>query len=68
MQLDANGCNLTEITISVLQVAAKDGELTEIRMAAVEVLERDLHGSLIFPYSTGYKRPTAPEKLRNFWR
>lgn len=68
MQLDANGCNLTEITISVLQVAAKDGELTEIRMAAVEVLERDLHGSLIFPYSTGYKQPMAPENLRNSWR
>jgi hypothetical protein len=68
MQLGANGCHLTEITMGVLQIATKDGGSTEIRMAAVEMLERDLHGSLIFPYSTGYKQPMAPENLRNSWR
>jgi len=40
--------------MSALQIATKDGESAEIKMAAVEVLERDLRGSLIFPYSTGY--------------
>lgn len=54
--------------MGVLQIATKDGGATEIRMAAVEMLERDLHGSLIFPYSTGYKQPMAPENLRNSWR
>jgi FAD/FMN-containing dehydrogenase len=61
MRLNANGFHLTEIAMSFLQVATKDGELAEIRMAAVEVLERDLRGSLIFPHSTGY------DEVRRIW-
>jgi len=45
---------LTEVTMSVLQVATKDGGFAEIEMAVVEALEEDLRGSVLFPTSAGY--------------